>query len=56
MFSLKFFNEWIDLVPNKITSVFAFGLAYLWFNLAWYYLIFIWWCLLLSPQPFGLEV
>ena len=55
VFIRKFFNEWIDLVPNKITSVFTFGwLTYGLGNLAWYYLIFIGGVLLLSPQPFGL--
>lgn len=54
-FSKTFLREWIDLVPNKLISLFTFGwLSYNLGNLSWYYLIFLSFILFMLPQSLPL--
>lgn len=55
VFFKTFLREWIDLIPNKIDSLFTFGwLTYGLGNISRYYLIFLSCILLMTPQTFPL--
>ena len=55
VFFKTFLREWIDLIPNKIDSLFTFGwLTYGLGNISRYYLIFLSCILLMTPQTLPL--
>ena len=55
VFFKTFLREWIDLIPNKMGSLFTFGwLTYGLGNISWYYLIFVSSILLMIPQSLPL--
>ncbi len=55
VFFKTFLREWIDLIPNKMGSLFTFGwLSYGLGNISWYYLIFVSSIILMLPQPLPL--
>ena len=55
VFFKTFLREWIDLIPNKIDSLFTFGwLTYGLGNISRYYLIFLSCVLLMTPQTLPL--
>ena len=55
IFFKTFLREWIDLIPNKMGSLFTFGwLTYGLGNISWYYLIFVSSILLMIPQSLPL--
>lgn len=55
IFFKTFLREWIDLIPNKIDSLFTFGwLTYGLGNISRYYLIFLSCILLMTPQTLPL--
>lgn len=55
VFFKTFLREWIDLIPNKMGSLFTFGwLTYGLGNISWYYLIFVSSIILMLPQPLPL--
>ena len=55
IFFKTFLREWINLIPNKMGSLFTFGwLTYGLGNISWYYLIFVSSILLMIPQSLPL--